>query len=71
VVHCPEAYALVLGHVGGWRVVYSGDCRPCDRLVQRGQGCTLLIHEATFEATLTDMAKQKRHTTTAEVTHGF
>ena len=34
--------------------------------LQAGQGCTLLIHEATFEPCLQQQARQKRHSTTAE-----
>jgi ribonuclease Z len=65
--HCPEAAALVLAHRSGWRVVYSGDCRPSDALARRGARCSLLIHEATFEPDLQTHALQKRHCTTSEV----
>lgn len=34
--------------------------------MQAGRGCTLLIHEATFEPCLEQQARQKRHSTTAE-----
>jgi hypothetical protein len=34
--------------------------------VQHGLGCTLLIHEATFEAPLQEHAIKKKHSTTAE-----
>ena len=33
----------------GASVVYSGDTRPCESLVELAQGCSLLIHEATFD----------------------
>ena len=33
---------------------------------QAGQGCSLLIHEATFEPRLESQARAKRHSTTAE-----
>lgn len=54
VVHCAHAYALVLeraggeaesGVGGGWKLVFSGDTRPCPQLVQAARGATLLIHE--------------------------
>lgn len=32
--HCPFAFAAVIDAVAGWRLVYSGDTRPCERLVQ-------------------------------------
>lgn len=50
----------------GWKLVYSGDTRPCQRLCHFGAGATLLIHEATFEPDLLSQALRKRHTTTAE-----
>ena len=34
--HCPFAFAAVIDAAAGWRLVYSGDTRPCERLVQVG-----------------------------------
>ena len=45
VVHCAHAYAAVLEGQAGWKVVFSGDTRPCDQLVAAAQHATLLIHE--------------------------
>lgn len=64
--HCPDAYALVMEHQHGWKLVYSGDTRPCPALVRAGAGATLLIHEATFEPELVHQAVSKRHSTSAE-----
>lgn len=48
--HCPYSYTLVMTvRNENWEVVYSGDTRPCDALVDAGSGATLLIHEASFE----------------------
>ena len=47
--HCHDAWGLALAHAAGWSLVYSGDSCPCARLQAAGRGCTLLIHEATFE----------------------
>ena len=66
VQHCYDSYGLVFGHRQGWRVAFSGDCRPCRDLVQAGFRCTLLIHEATFEDSLESHAHQKRHSTSSE-----
>ena len=66
VEHCADAYGLVIRHVSGWSLVYSGDSCPCRRLQEAGRGCTLLIHEATFEPALHSQARQKRHSTTEE-----
>ncbi|XP_057982112.1 tRNAse Z TRZ4, mitochondrial-like isoform X2 [Malania oleifera] len=56
VVHCPEAFGIVLkaaervNSIGkvipGWKLVYSGDTRPCQELMEASQGATILIHEA-------------------------
>ncbi|CAA3018626.1 zinc phosphodiesterase ELAC 2 [Olea europaea subsp. europaea] len=76
VVHCPQAYGVVLkasnriNRVGktipGWKIVYSGDTRPCPELVKASCGATVLIHEATFEDSLMDEAIAKNHSTTKE-----
>ncbi|CAA2991467.1 zinc phosphodiesterase ELAC 2-like [Olea europaea subsp. europaea] len=76
VVHCPQAYGVVLkasnriNRVGktipGWKIVYSGDTRPCPELVKASCGATVLIHEATFEDGLVDEAIAKNHSTTKE-----
>jgi len=49
VIHCKWAYGISLTYMDGWKVVYSGDTRPCNNLVDAGQGATVLLHEATFE----------------------
>ena len=49
VAHCFHSFGVVVDSTAFGRVVYSGDCRPSERLVQVGQGADLLIHEATFE----------------------
>ncbi|PON45890.1 Metallo-beta-lactamase [Parasponia andersonii] len=59
VVHCPHAFRIVLKAVErtnsigkvipGWKIVYSGDPRPCLGLVEASHSATLLIHEANRE----------------------
>ncbi|KAJ1997579.1 hypothetical protein GGI04_005346 [Coemansia thaxteri] len=70
VVHCPWAYGLSLTHSSGWKLVYSGDTRPCASLVALGragqQPPTILLHEATHSDDLLEDAKAKRHTTVSE-----
>lgn len=77
VVHCPQAFGVVLKGadrlhsdgrriVPGWKIVYSGDTRPCPELVEASQGATVLIHEATFEDALVDEAIARNHSTTQE-----
>ena len=66
VSHCHDAFGLVMLHKNGWKLVYSGDTRPCRALQEAGKGCTLLIHEATFEPALIEHARAKKHSTTQE-----
>ena len=47
----------------GLKVVYSGDTRPCDDLIQAAKGADLLIHEATFSSDLEEEAKLSFHST--------
>eukprot|EP00261_Vitis_vinifera_P036679 XP_019077922.1 PREDICTED: zinc phosphodiesterase ELAC protein 2 isoform X2 [Vitis vinifera] len=76
VVHCPQAFGVVLkaseriNSVGkvipGWKIVYSGDTRPCPELIEAARGATVLIHEATFEEGMVDEAIARNHSTTNE-----
>ena len=45
VVHCWDAFGVVLVLRDGCKVVFSGDTRPCPRLVAAGRDADLLIHE--------------------------
>ena len=49
-----------------FRLVYSGDTRPCDALVEAGQGALVLIHEGTFSKELHEEAIEKKHSTVEE-----
>lgn len=61
VVHCPQAFGVVLRAmekansagkvIPGWKVVYSGDTRPCPALIDASRGATVLIHEVSFKHT--------------------
>ncbi|KAM7483770.1 hypothetical protein LguiB_008353 [Lonicera macranthoides] len=76
VVHCPQAFGVVLRAadrvdsggktIPGWKIVYSGDTRPCPELVKASRGATVLIHEATFEDALLEEAIARNHSTTKE-----
>ena len=66
VIHCREAYGAVVQHERGWKIVYSGDTRPCSHLVHAGKNATLLIHEATFEDDLYADALARNHSTISE-----
>ncbi|RUS30019.1 beta-lactamase-like protein [Jimgerdemannia flammicorona] len=66
VIHCRWAYGISLEHASGWKIVYSGDTRPSEKLVKVGLDATVLIHEATFEDDMTQEALTKGHCTTRE-----
>lgn len=68
VLHCPQAHGVVITSNHGWKVTYSGDCRPTAGLVADGKDSTLCIHEATFQSSLAEQAKQKMHSTVEEAT---
>ncbi|KAK9266804.1 hypothetical protein L1049_025277 [Liquidambar formosana] len=76
VVHCPQAFGVVLKAaerinvvakvIPGWKIVYSGDTRPCPELIEASRGATVLIHEATFEDGMVEEAIARNHSTTKE-----
>ena len=45
VEHCSNAYGLLLEAEAGWKVVFSGDTRPCSSVVRAAENATVLIHE--------------------------
>ncbi|OCF42970.1 hypothetical protein I317_03191 [Kwoniella heveanensis CBS 569] len=63
VPHRGRAYGLALEHTSGWKIVYSGDTKPANILVEAGRDATLLIHEATLEDDKPEVAAQKGHST--------
>lgn len=76
VVHCLNAFGIVLesqekldlnkNMKPGWKLVYSGDTRPCQALVEASLGATVLIHEATFDDSMPVEAFMKNHSVTKE-----
>ncbi|KAI5073640.1 hypothetical protein GOP47_0011653 [Adiantum capillus-veneris] len=76
VVHCHNAFGIVIvseskrnqqGNLRpGWKLVYSGDTRPCQALVDASYGATVLIHEATFDDSMPMEAISKNHSITKE-----
>ncbi|WKY04767.1 hypothetical protein Q1695_005631 [Nippostrongylus brasiliensis] len=60
--HTRMANGFIFG-VNGKRLVFSGDTKPCDLLVEEGQNADLLIHEATFEDGHEADALKKKHST--------
>ncbi len=50
----------------GRKVTYSGDTAPCKNLIELGKNSDILIHEATFSKELSDMAIEKKHSTSTD-----
>ncbi|MCX8182522.1 MAG: ribonuclease Z [Candidatus Methanomethyliaceae archaeon] len=54
----------VLGEItSGISIVYTGDTRYCERVVELARGADLLIHEATFGSDLAEKAQEEGHST--------
>jgi ribonuclease Z len=66
VKHCHGARATSLTLSTGFKVSYSGDCRPSKVFSHIGKGSTVCIHEATFDDELQGDAEAKNHSTTSE-----
>lgn len=66
VKHCLESYGIVL-KTSDWSIVYSGDSAPCQKLIDAGKNCTLLIHEASIEDDFIREASMKKHCTPQQV----
>lgn len=64
--HCHGAMAVVFSFPNGFKIAYSGDCRPSTLFAELARDATLLIHEATFDNEMQGDAHAKRHCTTAE-----
>lgn len=50
----------------GRKIVYSGDTRPCQRIVDLSLNADILIHEATFDSSMVERAKTEGHSTALE-----
>ncbi|MCS6784011.1 MAG: ribonuclease Z [Candidatus Caldarchaeum sp.] len=47
----------------GRKIVYTGDTRPCESVVENSRGADVLIHDSTFEASLRQKAFEEGHST--------
>jgi ribonuclease Z len=50
----------------GRRIVYSGDTKPSENVINLAQGADLLIHEATFNDDLAERALEDGHSTVSQ-----
>ena len=47
----------------GRKIVISGDTKPCEEMIAFSKDADVLVHEATFDSELEDIAKEYGHTT--------
>lgn len=66
VSHCAGAQAVSMTFKNGFKISYSGDCRPSWSFCRIGRDSDVLIHEATFDDGMEGDAMAKRHSTTGE-----
>ncbi|XP_076750186.1 ribonuclease Z [Xylocopa sonorina] len=66
VTHCNQAFGIAIVLKNNEKIVYSGDTMFCRSLIDLGENCDLLIHEATMEDGLESVAKRKFHSTTTD-----
>ncbi|OJK04556.1 hypothetical protein ASPACDRAFT_74187 [Aspergillus aculeatus ATCC 16872] len=66
VSHCRGSMAVTLVYPDGFKLSFSGDCRPSENFAATGRGSTVLIHEATFQNDMAGSAIAKKHSTYAE-----
>jgi ribonuclease Z len=45
VLHCRDSFAAVVYLANKFKLVYSGDTRPCEQLIHHGRDADLLVHE--------------------------
>ncbi|RMZ76400.1 hypothetical protein DV737_g4835, partial [Chaetothyriales sp. CBS 132003] len=66
VSHCHNAQAVAITFKDGFKIAYSGDCRPSARFCRIGHASDVLIHEATFDDEMEGDALAKKHCTVSE-----
>ncbi|EEB05970.1 3'-tRNA processing endonuclease Trz2 [Schizosaccharomyces japonicus yFS275] len=65
-IHCAYSFCVAFTLSNGCKIAYSGDTRPCLPFCNIGFNADLLIHEATLEDTMQDIAIKKQHCTHKE-----
>jgi ribonuclease Z len=50
----------------GRKLAYSGDTRPNEAFIKAAEGASVMIHEATFDASLEEKAEEGGHSTTTQ-----
>ncbi len=50
----------------GRKIVISGDTKPCEKMIAFSENADILIHEATFDSRLENIAREYGHTTASQ-----
>ncbi|MEM0201399.1 MAG: hypothetical protein QXD23_03260, partial [Candidatus Micrarchaeaceae archaeon] len=50
----------------GRKVVYSSDTRPCTETIKNSKNANVLIHESSYTAEYSELAKSRKHSTVLE-----
>lgn len=53
----------------GRKIIYSGDTRPCNNMIDFSQGADVLIHESTFDSSYQGRAIETGHSTAEDAAH--
>jgi ribonuclease Z len=69
VIHAPKSTGLIFKMINGIKIVYSGDCKPTKSLIEKGQNCDILIHEATYDDYNKAEANKYLHSTISQAIH--
>ncbi|UKJ89680.2 tRNA 3' processing endoribonuclease [Theileria orientalis] len=64
--HIFDSFGIRLSHEEVGTIVYSGDTRPCEKLMTHSENADILIHEATFTDDYSENAIKTFHTTISE-----
>ena len=56
----------VAGEPASAALVYTGDTRPCESVVEAARGARVLIHDSTFDSSLEEEAHERGHSTSLD-----
>jgi ribonuclease Z len=62
----PEKKGIVGPKKPGRKITYSADTGPSESLIELGKDSDILIHEATYNKQLEDVAREKKHSTSID-----
>jgi ribonuclease Z len=66
VLHMEGSHGCLLTIDGKWKLAFSGDHSVHDGFVEGIQSCDLVIHEATYEDDMADLAEKSGHSTISQ-----